>query len=338
MTLTQQNADTTVLGTERLTTGQQEGSTDELIVHVRRDVAAWVIELTLQRPDGTRLPDWSPGAHIDLILASGTVRQYSLCGDRWDAHSYTVAVQEEANGTGGSKEIHQVAVEGARVRFGGPRNNFRLAPAEEYCFISGGIGITAIVPMIDQAERMDVPWRLLYLGRDQQRMAYQELKKRHPSRVQIHTTEKGERASVREWLGDLDDTTMVYACGPQGLLDALPDECGSLPSQRLRIERFSNDALKSAPISIEPYDIVLERRGEIVHADGQQSVAEALERAGVSLITSCSRGVCGTCEVGVRSGQVDHRDTILDDDERAAGTCMFPCVSRAAGEQLVLDL
>lgn len=338
MTLTKQDADTTPFGTERLASGGQAESTDELIVRARRDVAAGVIELTLQRPNATRLPDWSPGAHIDLILDSGTVRQYSLCGDRWDAHSYTIAVQEEAEGTGGSKKIHEVAVEGARVRFGGPRNNFRLAPAEEYCFISGGIGITAIVPMIEQAERMDIPWRLLYLGRNQQRMAYQELKKRHPSRVHIHTTDKGKRASVREWLGNLDDTTMVYACGPRGLLDALADECGSLPSQRLRIERFSNDALNSAPISTEPYDIVLERRGETVHADGHQSVAEALDRAGVSLITSCSRAVCGTCEVGVRSGRIDHRDTILDDDERAAGTCMFPCVSRAAGEQLVLDL
>lgn len=325
-------------GAETTASAENAASTDELIVSARREVAAGVIELTLARPDHSRLPDWSPGAHIDVILDSGTIRQYSLCGDRWDAHSYRIAVQQEEDGTGGSKEIHRAAIEGSRVRFGGPRNNFRLAPADQYCFISGGIGITAIMPMIEQAELLNIPWRLLYLGRDPRRMAYQDLKERHPAQVRIHTSANGKRASIRQWLGDVDDTTMVYACGPQALLDALPDECGNLPGQRLRIERFSNDALDSAPISTEPYDIVLQQRGETVHADGHHSVAQALDHAGISLITSCSRGVCGTCEVGVLSGTVDHRDTILDDDERAAGTCMFPCVSRAAGEQLVLDL
>lgn len=318
--------------------GVTSQNSDDLVVRTRRKVATGVIELTLQRPDGSRLPDWSPGSHIDLILPSGTVRQYSLCGDRWDPHSYRIAVQREATGTGGSKEIHQVTAEGSRVRFGGPRNNFRLAPAKQYSFISGGIGITAIVPMIEQAELMNIPWRLLYLGRDQDRMAYQEIKQHYPARVRIHTTANGQRASLREWLGVLDATSMVYACGPQSLLDVLPGECEGLPSQRLRVERFTNDKLNSAPISSEPYDIVLNRRGETVHAEGRQSVAEALDHAGISLSTSCSRGVCGTCEVGVLSGQVDHRDTILEDDERTAGTCMFPCVSRAADKELVLDL
>lgn len=313
-------------------------NSDELVVQARRDIAADVIELTLQRPDGSRLPDWSPGAHIDLILPSGTVRQYSLCGDRWDAHTYRIAVQRETDGTGGSKEIHQLAAEGSQVRFGGPRNNFRLAPAEQYHFISGGIGITAIRPMIDQAERMAIPWRLLYLGRDSHRMAYRDLENRYPTRVTTHTTANGKRASIREWLGDIDDKSMVYACGPQPLLDALPEECRQLPSQRLRVERFTNDSLSSAPIRSDPYDIVLRRSGDTVRAEGHQSVAEALDQAGISLITSCSRGVCGTCELSVLSGKVDHRDTILDDDERNAGTCMFPCVSRAADDQLVVDL
>lgn len=313
-------------------------NSDELVIQARREVAANVIELTLRRPDGSRLPDWSPGAHIDLILPSGTVRQYSLCGDRWDGHSYRIAVQREEDGTGGSKEIHQVAAEGSHVRFGGPRNNFRLAPAEQYHFICGGIGITAIRPMIDQAERMGIEWRLLYLGRDPLRMAYRDLENRYPAQVGTHTTANGKRASIREWLGEVDDTSMVYACGPQSLLDALPSECDRLPDQRIRVEHFTNDSLNSAPIRTDPYEIVLDRRGETVRAEGHQSVAEALGDAGIGLITSCSRGVCGTCELSVLAGEVDHRDTILDDEERAAGTCMFPCVSRAASDRLVIDL
>lgn len=319
-------------------TNRRPENSDELVVRTRREVADNVIELTLQRPDGSRLPDWSPGAHIDLILPSGTVRQYSLCGDRWDAHSYRIAVQREPDGTGGSKEIHRVAAAGSHVRFGGPRNNFRLAPAGQYHFISGGIGITAITPMIDQAERMGIPWRLLYLGREEHRMAYRDLEEQYPAQVRTHTTANNKRASLREWLGDIDDNSMVYACGPQALLDALPTECGRLPSQRIRVERFTNDNLSSAPIRTGPYDIVLERRGETVRAQGQQSVAEALGDAGIGLITSCSRGVCGTCELSVLAGVVDHRDTILDDEERTAGTCMFPCVSRAASDRIVVDL
>lgn len=313
-------------------------NSDELIVRTRREVSEGVIELTLQRPDGSRLPDWSPGSHIDVIVPSGTIRQYSLCGDRWDAHSYRIAIQLEESGNGGSKEIHDLAVEGSRVRFGGPRNNFRLAPARRYAFIAGGIGITAIIPMIEQAQRMGIPWRLLYLGRDENRMAYRNLSEQFPDRVRIHTTSNRPRARIREWLGESDDESMVYACGPQNLLDSLPAECAPLPSQRIRTERFANDSLESAPINTDGYEIVLDRNGMVVHAEGHQSVAEALDSAGINIITSCSRGVCGTCEVSVLAGQIDHRDTILDDGERAAGNCMFPCVSRAAGERLVLDL
>lgn len=313
-------------------------TTDELIVTHRQDVAAEVIELRLARPDGGRLPDWSPGAHIDLILDSGTIRQYSLCGDRWDPHSYRIAIQREAAGDGGSREIHAAAHPGSRVRFGGPRNNFRLAPASEYRFIAGGIGITAIVPMVDQAERLGIPWQLLYLCRAPERMAYRELAERHPDRVRIHTTTGGRRASICDWLGDLDHSAMVYACGPQALLDALPSECGQLPRTRIRVEKFTNDALNTAPVNTDPYDIVLESSGRVIRADGHESVAEALGRNGVGVITSCSRGVCGTCEVGVLDGAVDHRDALLDDTERAAGACMLPCVSRAAGPRLVLDL
>ena len=136
-----------------------------LVVTKRRDVADDVVELTLARPDATRLPDWAPGAHIDIVLPDGTTRQYSLVGDRWDAHSFTIAVLREREGRGGSEYIHTRLAEGDEVGFGGPRNNFRLSPAAGYLFIAGGIGITPIMPMIRQAELLGDPWRLIYLGR-----------------------------------------------------------------------------------------------------------------------------------------------------------------------------
>ena len=108
-------------------------------------------------PSQERLPDWAPGAHIDIVLPDGTTRQYSLVGDRWDAHSFTIAVLRERDGRGGSEYIHTRLAEGDEVGFGGPRNNFRLSPAAGYLFIAGGIGITPIMPMIRQAELLGDP-------------------------------------------------------------------------------------------------------------------------------------------------------------------------------------
>lgn len=318
-------------------TVQQATRTDELIVVERIDRSTSVTEFILERPDRSRLPDWSPGAHIDVILPSGTIRQYSLCGDRWTPNQYRIAVQREENGTGGSIELHDELHPGVHISFGGPRNNFRLAPAASYRFIAGGIGITAVLPMIEQAIKLEADWSLLYLGKTSERMAYRELAAQHPDRVTTHTSQDNGRTSMRAWLGELPENAMVYACGPEAMLTALDEECADLPKQALRVERFSN-TLANAIIRSEPYEIELQRSGKIIEAPGTTPMVDVLTQAGVDVITSCSKGVCGTCEVTVLEGDVDHRDAILDDDERAANTCMFPCVSRALSGRLVLDL
>lgn len=311
--------------------------TDQLVVVDRIQQSTSVTEFVLERTDGTRLPDWAPGAHIDVVLPSGKVRQYSLCGDRWAPHQYRIAVQREEDGTGGSVEIHEEIHLGDTVSFGGPRNNFRLAPATNYRFIAGGIGITAVLPMIEQAEKLNLDWQLLYLGKTAERMAYRNLADHYPNRVTMHTSADNGRASLRQWLENLPHDTMVYACGPESMLEALPAECPELPAQFLRTERFTN-TLADATISSEPYEIELHRSGRVINAPGTTPVIDVLSKAGVDVITSCSKGVCGTCEVDVLDGEIDHRDAILDDEERAANTCMFPCVSRALSKRLVLDL
>jgi ferredoxin-NADP reductase len=311
--------------------------TDQLAVVDRLQRSTTVTEFVLERLDGSRLPDWAPGAHIDVVLPSGKIRQYSLCGDRWAPHQYRIAVQREEKGTGGSIELHEEIAPGDTVRFGGPRNNFRLAPAQSYRFIAGGIGITAVLPMIAQAEKLNLEWQLLYLGKTAERMAYRNLAEQYPGRVTMHTSSDNGRTSIRQWLGELPEDTMIYACGPEPILDALPEECPDLPEQYLRTERFTN-TLADATVSSEPYEIELHRSGRVINAPGTTPVAEVLTEAGVGVITSCAKGVCGTCEIDVVEGDIDHRDAILDDDERAANTCMFPCVSRALSKRLVLDL
>ena len=315
----------------------QTAASDQLLIVERWKRSSSVVEFVLERPDGRRLPDWAPGAHIDVVLPSGKIRQYSLCGDRWNAHQYRIAVQREPNGAGGSQELHDQLAIGDAVSFGGPRNNFRFAPTQHYRFIAGGIGITAIMPMISQADLLDLDWQLLYLGRAPERMAYRELQDLYPQRVTVHTSAQAGRISVRHWLGELLEDTMVYACGPEALLEALPQECQGLPATHLRTERFTNTQ-NNATVSSKPYEIQLQRSGRVVQAPGTSPVVDVLANAGVDIITSCSKGVCGTCEIDVLDGDIDHRDAILDDTERAENTCMFPCVSRCLSKRLVLDL
>ncbi|QKJ20800.1 PDR/VanB family oxidoreductase [Microbacterium hominis] len=308
---------------------------DTVTVVSRRDVAHGVIELRLQRPGGGRLPDWAPGAHIDLLLDDGAVRQYSLCGDRWDAATYTIAVQREPCGRGGSVAIHDSIAVGSVVRFGGPRNNFRLAPAPEYLFIAGGIGITPLLPMIRGAELAGAEWRLLYLGRSRRRMAYLDELSPYGARVTMHCSDERGRIDLDTWR-PRDARVRTYACGPERLLDSVAAWGAVEGGWPPKVERFAATASDSG--AERAFEVVATRTGATVTVDTGETVVAALRRAGVSVLTSCAQGVCGTCETRVVAGTPDHRDALLDDDERTASDSMYPCVSRCRGERLLLDL
>lgn len=142
----------------------------KLTVTAKTKVSNDVVALTLSNTEGRRLPDWTPGSHVDVVLPSGINRQYSLCGDRWDAYSYRIAVLHETEGRGGSAYIHEQLTEGTMIAIGGPRNHFPLVPSEKYLFIAGGIGITPMLPMLQQADMLGADWKLLYLGRSRSTM------------------------------------------------------------------------------------------------------------------------------------------------------------------------
>ncbi|WP_439681330.1 PDR/VanB family oxidoreductase [Embleya sp. MST-111070] len=311
------------------------GST-ALEVVTKETVADGVVALTLRRPGGLRLPDWAPGAHIDLVLPDGTTRQYSLCGDRWDAYTYRVAVLREADGRGGSVHVHDGLSPGDLVGLGGPRNHFPLVPSERYLFIAGGIGITPLLPMIRQARIVGADWRLLYGGRSRTSMAFADELATHGERVHIRPQDEYGLLDLDAWLGEPRPDTRVYACGPAALLTAVEKRCRAWPPYALRTERFSTSL--SAPVRDLPFDVELPCSGRTVTVWPQVSVVDALREAGVDVLTSCGQGTCGTCLTPVLAGRPDHRDTVLTDDERAAGACMLPCVSRSLDERLVLDL
>ena len=308
-----------------------------LEVVTKTPAADGVVSLTLARPDGRRLPDWTPGAHIDLVLPTGSTRQYSLCGDRFDAHTYRIGVLREPDGRGGSAYVHDVLAPGDVVGVGGPRNNFPLVPSASYLFVAGGIGITPLLPMIHQADLLDADWRLLYGGRTRGSMAFCDELAAYGGRVQLAPQDEHGLLDLPAFLGAPRQGVKVYCCGPSPLLAAMERACAGWPPHTLRVERFVAEE-RGAPARSGPFAVELARAGVVVDVPPGVSVLDAVRAAGVDVLSSCLQGTCGTCETTVLAGRPDHRDSILADHERAANDCMFPCVSRSCDDRLVLDL
>ena len=299
-------------------------------------LADGVVSLELATPSGGRLPDWTPGSHVDLFLPNGTVRQYSLCGDRFDPFRYRVAVLREPSSRGGSAFVHDELEAGAMIGLGGPRNNFPLVPSESYLFIAGGIGITPLLPMVHQANLLGADWRLLYGGRRRDSMAFLDEVAHYADRVLVRPEDEHGLLDLPDFLGEPRTGPRVYACGPAPLLAAVERVCDSWPAHTLRMERFTSDAA-TRPARSTPFEVVLAQSGATVTVTPDMSVLDALTRAGVEVLSSCRRGVCGTCETTVLEGRPDHRDTLLGEEAETAD-CMYVCVSRSRDDRLVLDL
>jgi ferredoxin-NADP reductase len=306
----------------------------------KETIADGVVRLTLEEPSGDRLPYWTPGAHIDLILPTSTdesiARQYSLCGDRWQASAYQVAVLREPASRGGSQYVHDTLAEGDLLSVSTPRNNFAMAPALRPLFIAGGIGITPIMTMIDSAERLGLDWHLLYGGRTRTSLAFADELAQYDDRVDICPQDETGLLDLSH-LEDPIEGAQVYCCGPAPLLEAVQRVTAKWPAGSVRFERFSV-AAQPPPVRTGPFTVDLARSGTCVTVTPQESVLEALATVGVSVLSSCKEGLCGTCEVGVLRGIPDHRDSLLDDAEREANDRMFVCVSRSVTERLVLDI
>lgn len=198
-----------------------------LVVHARWEARS-VVSLTLVDESGEDLPAWSPGAHIDLVLPSGLIRQYSLCGDPNDRTSYTIAVLREEAGRGGSAEVHDTALVGRTLDVRGPRNHFALHPAPEYVFLAGGIGITPILPMIRAASACGAPWTLHYGGRDLAHMAFREhLRRLYPGRVRIVPQDQEGMLDLDAVVAAAPASAAFYCCGPGPMIAAAERACAA---------------------------------------------------------------------------------------------------------------
>ncbi|HWN34172.1 MAG TPA: PDR/VanB family oxidoreductase [Pseudonocardia sp.] len=287
---------------------------------------------------GAPLPAWRPGAHLDVVLPSGRVRQYSLCGDPADRGSYRIAVRRIADGGGGSREVHGLAA-GAEVTVRGPRSAFPLIQAPRYLFLAGGIGITPILPMLRAVAATRADWRFVYAGRDRDSMPFlAELAELDPSRVVIRAdAEHGGPPTGAELLGHAPGRgTTGYLCGPAPMLTAVRAELHAAGAasrvEALHVERFAAPPVLGG----HAFTVELARSGGKLEVPADRSLLEVLGERLPDVAYSCRQGFCGTCRTRVLAGAVQHRDRVLTEAERSA--TMTICVSRAEGDRLVLDL
>ncbi|OQD54821.1 oxidoreductase [Streptomyces phaeoluteigriseus] len=294
-----------------------------LLVASRETVAEGVVQLRLE---GRGLPRWEPGAHLDLVLPSGLVRQYSLCGDPADTSSYTVATRLVEDGRGGSREVHEQVQEGMEIEVRGPRNRFPLVDAPAHVFVAGGIGITPILPML-RALPDGAEWRLLYGGRTRASMPYlEEVRALGAGRVSVVAEDEDGRPDLDALFADLPEKVAVYCCGPEGLLAAVARRVPDV-----RFERFTAGVADGGAFEVE-----LRRSGRVVAVPADSSVLAAVRAELPDTAYSCEQGFCGTCQQRVLEGEVEHRDELLTDAER--DDSMLICVSRSRSDRLVLDM
>ena len=306
-------------------------------VESKLQVADGVVALTLREINGSPLPRWSPGAHVDLLVDGVPTRQYSLCGDPADPRQWWLGILRDADGGGGSRFVHDQLRAGEVVRVRGPRNNFGLADSPRYLFIAGGIGITPILPMIAAAQAAAADWHLLYGGRQRGSMAFLEELARYGDRVTVAPQDETGLLDLDTFLGSPRPDTLVYCCGPEPLLAAVEERCRAWPPRSLRVERFSARPL-TAPVLAEAFEVELARSQVSLTIPPDRSILDVVEEAGIGVLSSCAEGTCGTCETAVLDGLPDHRDSVLTEDERRAGDCMMICVSRSCTARLVLNL
>ncbi|WP_078855607.1 PDR/VanB family oxidoreductase [Streptomyces sp. SCSIO 75703] len=325
----------------------------ELLVRSTTWQADGVLSLRLVDPSGAPLPPWRPGAHLDLVLPSGLVRQYSLCGSPEDRHGYTVAVLLVGDGRGGSREVHETALVGRTVSVRGPRNRFPLVEAEHHLFIAGGIGITPILAMAREVNARGRDWRLAYGGRSRSSMAFtEELRALGPDRIAFVPQDECGPLDLDALLADVQPDTAVYCCGPEGLLAAVQQRHhDSGAAFALHFERFGapvtarsaadsggSGAPGDAPVPASAFEVELRRSGQVLTVPPDRSILDTIREVAPQVMSSCEEGFCGTCETPVLEGVPEHHDTLLSERERERGKTMMICVGRSKTPRLVLDL
>jgi cytochrome P450/ferredoxin-NADP reductase len=312
-----------------------------VVVESMTKLSGDIVRLRLVSPDGRALPRWMPGSHIDVECGNPEMsRQYSLCGDPDDTQALEIAVLRESESRGGSVWIHEKLKVGDRLKIRGPRNHFRFDESvKRAIFVAGGIGITPIIAMARRAKGLGIDYEVHYSARSRATMAcVDELSDMHGERLHIYTKEEGQRNDLAALLAIPTPDTVVYACGPTRMLEALESCCAAWPEDAVRIEHFYSTIGTLDPTKEHAFEAELKDSGIVITVAADQTLLAALRAANIDVQSDCLEGLCGSCEVRVLSGQVDHRDVVLTRAEREASNKMMSCCSRAVGAKLELEL
>ncbi|WP_034371587.1 PDR/VanB family oxidoreductase [Comamonas testosteroni] len=314
----------------------------ELVVQRRVQEAEDIISLDFISAQGMVLPAFAPGAHIDLHLSNGLIRQYSLChpSESQSSGKYTIAVQREKESRGGSISVHEQLTVGSRVQASEPRNLFELVPAaRKHLLLAGGIGITPLICMAQALALKQHDFELHYFCRSQARAAFGDLLRSESLARSVHLHLDGNAdVHLAEILKRPDSDTHIYVCGPSGFMDCVLATASERdwPSSNVHKEFFAVDS--SPQEGDQLFEVQIASTGRRYEIPVGASVFEVLDQAGLDIPVSCEQGICGTCVTQVLDGIPDHRDQYLTDAEKAMNKCFTPCCSRAHSKLLVLDL
>ncbi|MBK5542530.1 oxidoreductase [Pseudomonas sp. TH05] len=313
----------------------------KVVVRKREEQGDGVVVLDLADPLGQPLPAFEAGAHVDVHLKPGLVRQYSLCGDPAQPLAYRLGVLKDPASRGGSLAVHELLLEGREIEISAPRNHFPLAPdARRSILIGGGIGITPMVAMAYALNARDSDFELHYCARSRSRSAFLEELGNAAFAPRLHThfddEADAQKLDLAKVLGSPQAGVHVYVCGPAGFMDWVIAQAiaQGYADDHVHREYFQVDVDASGA----GFEVHAARSGKTVQVAEGQSIVEALGAVGIKIEISCEQGVCGTCLCDVLEGEPDHRDVYLTDEEKQANDQILVCCSRAKSKKLVLDI
>jgi vanillate O-demethylase ferredoxin subunit len=316
----------------------------ELKVRVARKVceADDICSFELLPAEGEVLPAFEAGAHIDVHLRDGLVRQYSLCNPPHERHRYLIGVLRDPGSRGGSLALHDEIEAGKLLAISAPKNHFPLVAASRSLLFAGGIGVTPILAMAEALCAAGADFEMHYSARTPERTAFRERIAGSPFAARVHfhydCGDEAQKLDAARVLGAPNPDTHIYVCGPGGFIDHLLASASALgwPSAQVHREYFS-----AAPVDAggdTPFDVRLASSGQVFTVPAGRTVVEVLAANGIDIPVSCEQGICGTCLTRVLGGVPDHRDVYLTDEERAANDQFTPCCSRSRSAMLSLDL
>lgn len=309
----------------------------------KRTEAQDICSLQLVAANGTTLPAFTAGAHLDVHLPGGLVRQYSLCNPPSDAGHYEISVLRDAQSRGGSVAVHDAVTEGSVLHISPPKNHFPLATnAAHHLLLGGGIGITPLLAMAEHLASQGESFELHHCTRSRERTPFTERLAASPYARHVHhhvdDGQATQKLDIAATLKKAGTGTHLYVCGPQGFMDAVlcTARAQGWPEERLHHEYFS--AAPADTTGDGSFEMEVASTGQVITVAPAQTALQALLAAGFDIPMSCEQGVCGTCLTGVKAGTPEHRDHYLTPEEQAGNDQFLPCCSRARGGRLVLDL